>query len=119
MKVCASKKITVFNKYKGRCAYCGKMTEPHDGDWKPYTFVVDHIDPKANGGSNAMENLNPSCHRCNAAKKAKTLEDFRFYLARVQAGVPKFSTDQVLWLYDTHGINVTDVPEYLFYFETV
>jgi len=71
------KRILVYKKYKGRCAYCGVKLQPDN-------FQVDHIDPQRKGtayfhrsGRNDMKNLNPSCRTCNASKSDKTLEQFR------------------------------------------
>lgn len=73
----------VFAKYEGRCAYCG--CELKKG------WHVDHIDPayhnwtdeqmkihsKKTRGANEIENLNPSCPRCNRWKSTYTIEQFR------------------------------------------
>jgi 5-methylcytosine-specific restriction endonuclease McrA len=61
----------VFIKCNGHCAYCG--TKLLKG-WN-----VDHIDPKVYGGSNDLDNLNPSCIDCNKYKSHSTLETFRWY----------------------------------------
>ncbi len=61
----------VFDKYEGRCAYCG--CELVKG------WHVDHIDPIVYGGSNEMQNLNPSCKYCNNYKCHSKLETFRMY----------------------------------------
>ncbi len=47
----------VYDYYGRDCVYCG---EPSTG--------VDHLQPVAKGGSNAMENLAPCCRRCNSVK---------------------------------------------------
>ena len=55
----------VFNKTKGRCSYCGaKATE------------IDHIIPRAQGGSNSVHNLTPACRSCNQKKSNLSLKDF-------------------------------------------
>jgi len=54
-------KEIIFKKYNGHCAYCGiEITMK--------TLQVDHIYPKVYGGSDYMENLNPSCKHCNNYK---------------------------------------------------
>ena len=55
----------VFSKTKGRCSYCGaKATE------------IDHIVPRAKGGTNSTYNLTPTCKSCNEKKSNLSLKDF-------------------------------------------
>ena len=49
----------LLEKHKRKCAYCGKS------DVK---FEVEHIIPKALGGSNRVGNLTLACHSCNTKK---------------------------------------------------
>jgi CRISPR/Cas system Type II protein with McrA/HNH and RuvC-like nuclease domain len=59
-----SKKIRfeVFKRDGFKCAYCGK---------EPPTVVleIDHIEPKASGGNNTLDNLITACFDCNRGKK--------------------------------------------------
>lgn len=64
------KRIKLFEKYNGFCAYCGVKLNPKK-------FDIDHIKPKYLGGRNTIENLNPSCRRCNSWKKTFSIEEFR------------------------------------------
>jgi len=68
------KRQTIFLKYGGHCAYCGNLM-------KMKNMTVDHLKPKSKGGSNRIENLMPSCRKCNAAKAADNLEMLRISLA--------------------------------------
>ena len=55
----------VFSKTNGRCSYCGaKATE------------IDHIVPRAQGGTNSTFNLTPTCKSCNKLKGKLSLKDF-------------------------------------------
>ena len=68
-------RLQIYNKYGGRCAYCGKEIEYKD-------MQVDHIEPKRLYEScpeiaDRIENLNPSCRRCNHYKRARSVERFR------------------------------------------
>lgn len=55
----------VFSKTNGRCSYCGaKATE------------IDHIIPRANGGTNSTYNLTPVCRSCNEKKLNLSLKEF-------------------------------------------
>jgi len=60
----------LLEKWGRKCAYCGAEHTP---------LQVEHIQPKARGGSNRVSNLTLSCHACNQAKGA---QDVREYLAR-------------------------------------
>ena len=55
----------VFSKTKGRCSYCGaEATE------------VDHIVPRAKGGTDSTYNLTPACKSCNEKKSNLSLKEF-------------------------------------------
>ena len=60
----------VYEKYNGHCAYCGKAIAIKD-------MQVDHILPQRNGGTDDIDNLNPSCLLCNHYKRAAAIETFR------------------------------------------
>lgn len=64
-----SERIKVYNKFNGRCAYCGKSLE---NDWQ-----VDHLIPKRNGGTDDISNLLPCQKILNHYKRALPLEMFR------------------------------------------
>lgn len=70
-----NKRQLVFHKFHGCCAYCG--TELLQG-WN-----IDHIKPVVQGGSNELENLNPSCKDCNKYKSVSNLEEYRTQLFRM------------------------------------
>jgi hypothetical protein len=69
-------------KYNGKCAYCG--TELVKG-WN-----VDHIKPKVSGGTDNIENLNPSCKECNNYKCHSGLETFRRYVLQLCNQKPEY-----------------------------
>lgn len=55
----------IFSRSGGKCVYCGtKATE------------IDHIVPRANGGTNSTYNLVASCRNCNQIKSNLTLKAF-------------------------------------------
>lgn len=41
---------------------------------------VDHIIALKRGGADSLENVNPSCRKCNKYKSSLALEDFRNWL---------------------------------------
>jgi hypothetical protein len=51
----------------GRCAYCHVAEE---------ALTLEHIEPLANGGTNAPDNLLPVCSDCNHAKGSLSLRAF-------------------------------------------
>ena len=55
----------------GRCAYCARIA----------VLQADHRIPLARGGSNAIENILPSCASCNFRKATLTEAEFRARLA--------------------------------------
>ncbi|MBU2685790.1 MAG: HNH endonuclease [Gammaproteobacteria bacterium] len=67
----AEDRALIYNKYDGHCAYCGKKIDL-DSNW-----AIDHIQPRAHGGSNKPDNYNPACFQCNMAKLAKTPDEWR------------------------------------------
>lgn len=50
-----------------RCLACGKR-EPE------ITLTRDHVIPRSRGGIHRVDNIQPLCGRCNAAKAATTLD---------------------------------------------
>lgn len=57
----------LLEKWNRQCAYC---------DVKDVPFQIEHIFPKARGGSNSITNLTLSCEKCNIKKGVKDIKDF-------------------------------------------
>ena len=57
----------LLEKHNRKCFYCGKTVSD---------FEVEHMIPKARGGSNRIDNLTLSCHDCNQKKDTLTAEEF-------------------------------------------
>ena len=55
----------IFSKTNGRCVYCGAPAQE-----------IDHIVPRANGGTNSVNNLTAACRACNEKKSNLTLKAF-------------------------------------------
>ena len=70
----------LLEKWGHKCAYCDATQVP---------LQVEHIHPKARGGSNRVSNLTLACGPCNQAKDARLIEDFLTHdparLARILA----------------------------------
>jgi 5-methylcytosine-specific restriction endonuclease McrA len=60
----------------GPCAYCGN----------PEPVTVDHVIPRAHGGSGKRWNLVPACVPCNTQKSGMTPEQWKAW--RLAAGLP-------------------------------
>ena len=77
----------VYHRDDGKCQYCGKRS----GKDNPLT--LDHIVPKATGGTNRPDNIVAACRRCNQAKGDLPVEQFLSrrpaVLARIQAQLGK------------------------------
>lgn len=70
---------TVYEKYGGRCAYCGRQIAYKD-------MQVDHFVAKrgwTENGSDEISNLMPACRMCNHYKRANSLETFRIYIQEI------------------------------------
>ena len=59
----------LLNKWDRKCAYCGADN---------LALQVEHIHPKAKGGSNRISNLCLACEKCNVKKGTQDIKDFLF-----------------------------------------
>ena len=57
----------LLEKWHRTCAYCGKKDVP---------LQVEHIEPRATGGSNRVSNLTLACQPCNQRKGARPVREF-------------------------------------------
>lgn len=57
----------LLEKWLRQCAYCGVKDVP---------LQVEHIHPRAKGGTNSITNLTLSCEKCNLKKGTKDVKDF-------------------------------------------
>lgn len=88
MSVIKNKRIAVYDKYSGHCAYCGQKIEYKD-------MQVDHFIPKEMESAviagnfpgldniDDIKNLMPACRTCNHYKRAHDLETFRRYIEEI------------------------------------
>jgi 5-methylcytosine-specific restriction endonuclease McrA len=79
----------LLDKWERKCAYCGKSG---------LHLQVEHIIPKARGGSNRVSNLTIACEQCSQAKGTQTANEFGYPKIQAQAKVP---------LRDTAAVNAT------------
>ncbi|MBR8841141.1 MAG: RRXRR domain-containing protein [Stigonema ocellatum SAG 48.90 = DSM 106950] len=57
----------LLEKWGRKCAYCDLENVP---------FQVEHIHPRAKGGSNRISNLTLSCEKCNIKKGTRDIQEF-------------------------------------------
>ncbi len=57
----------LLEKWDRQCAYCGVKNIP---------LQIEHIHPRAKGGSNSITNLTLSCEKCNTKKGTSYIKDF-------------------------------------------
>lgn len=105
----------IYDMFDGHCAYCGRKIDYKD-------MQVDHVKPLYRGwkeapnrGEDVLENLFPSCRRCNFRKGTFTIEQFRAELKRQCAGIMERSF-QVKQSLDYGLLEYHDIP-IVFYFE--
>jgi CRISPR/Cas system Type II protein with McrA/HNH and RuvC-like nuclease domain len=116
-------RLLVFQKYEGRCAYCGCEISYN-------SFQIDHIHPKSgyieteNGkpvSPNRIENLNPSCRSCNHYKHFYSVSEFKMYLKQMFETKQQylFKSMTKFELAKKYGVIVVSKWDGLFYFERV
>ena len=69
----------LLRKWQHQCAYCGAREVP---------LQVEHIIPKARGGTDRASNLAIACEPCNLRKGKQTAAEFGFPGVQAQARVP-------------------------------
>lgn len=100
----------VYEKYGGRCAYCGREIDYKD-------MQVDHFIAKrgwSENGSDDISNLMPACRMCNHYKRANSLEVFRTYIAEIPR---KLRDDYIYKVGVAYGNIVENEMPIVFYFE--
>jgi len=85
----------LLEKWQWSCAYC---------DAKDVPLQIEHIQPKAKGGSNRISNLTLACPSCNAKKAALPIEVF---LARQPERLKRIQAQARRPLKDAAAVNST------------
>lgn len=106
-----TKRLQVYNKYGGRCAYCGKKIEYKD-------MQVDHIVPQRSyidkKVADQIENLNPSCRKCNHYKRARSIERYRELILKLHTKIRDIYLCEVA---ENYGVIKIEPWDGQFYFE--
>ncbi|MDD2609181.1 MAG: RNA-guided endonuclease IscB [Giesbergeria sp.] len=85
----------LLEKWGRQCAYCDAQDVP---------LQIEHIHPKAQGGSNRASNLTLACACCNQKKAARSIEDF---LTKDPKRLAKILADAKKPLRDAAAVNAT------------
>ncbi len=70
-----------------KCAYCGR------GD---LTLTIDHVTPKARGGSDTWENLVAACVKCNNKKGDRTPDE-----AKMPMRIKPYAPNHIMFMKNT------------------
>jgi 5-methylcytosine-specific restriction endonuclease McrA len=79
----------LLEKWQRTCAYCGKQDVP---------LQIEHLTPRARGGSNRVSNLTLACESCNQRKGTQTAAEF---------GHPELQAKAKAPLKDAAAVNTT------------
>src|ERR1035437_3010180 len=85
----------LLEKYNRKCAYCSRENLP---------LQIEHIIPKAKGGSNAVNNLTLACKDCNIDKGSRSIEEF---LKNKPDLLKKINSQRLKPLKDAAAVNAT------------
>lgn len=128
MAVSKNDREIIFNKYGGKCAYCGTPLQNgwHVDELLPCrrNFKYDHDKRKwVHDGTYEhperlhIDNQMPSCPSCNINKHSGTIEEFR---ALVQGFIKSLNRDSTQYkIAKRYGLIKEEVKPVTFYFERV
>lgn len=85
----------LLNKWARKCVYCGKKGVP---------LQIEHIHPRAKGGSNRISNLTLACWPCNLKKGT---QDIKSFLAKKPHTLKKILVEAKRPLKDAAAVNST------------
>lgn len=116
----------VFDKYGGRCAYCGcELTKGwHVDEIEPIVrnFTFDGCGKTVFDGTCKhperlhVDNQNPACASCNIMKSSEPLESFRNKIAGFVNSLNQYSTQYKFA--KRYGLVQETIKPVVFYFET-
>lgn len=119
----------IFNKFGGKCAYCGEdlvkgwhvdEIEPvrrnHKWNREKRKFEIDKNNPMMHPERLHIDNQNPSCASCNINKHGDSLEDFRKLISGFINSLNRDSTQYKIA--KRYGLIKEDIKPVVFYYET-
>ena len=109
----------IFNKYNGKCAYCGCELQKgwHADHIKPIVRNLTNKSKCEHPENETLENYNPACASCNIQKNSFTVEQFRDNIKQFVSSLNQYNT-QYKFAKRYGLVTETDI-EVKFYFETV
>lgn len=125
------KRQYIFNKFGGRCAYCGEQLPLkgwHVDELLPVKRIYEMVRDQAKGKwvrkmkglyhpeRFHVDNQMPACPSCNINKHSMSLEEFRDLITNFTAGLNKVNTQYKIA--KRYGLIQETGKEVKFYFET-
>jgi len=121
-----TKREKIYNKFGGKCAYCGcdlqkgwhiDHIEPivRDSKWNKDKGIFEQTGTCRKPENETMENCNPACASCNVQKNSHTLEQFRRNIKQFIASLNQYSTQYKFA--KRYGLVSENDIEVTFYFE--
>lgn len=117
----------IFNKFGGKCAYCGAdlVKGWHIDHFHPIVRIASYDKDKMqwkqdgtcrNPENECIENYMPSCASCNIIKGSNTLERFRVVISEFINSLNLYSTQYKFA--KRYGLVTEEIKPVVFYFET-
>lgn len=103
----AKKRFRLWDQQDGLCWFCGTFVPKEQS-------TIDHLIPRAAGGTDIADNIVMSCKPCNSAKMHHSLEEYRDRKAKLANGIV-FTAAQATWL-KAQGFT-GEIPVFLFHGE--
>ena len=75
--------MKIFRRDRFKCQYCGLDGSNSFENW--LVLTIDHVHPRAHGGSRKMENLVTACRPCNLMKGTRVFASIEDAKAQVLA----------------------------------
>lgn len=118
MRLTKSERDHVRGMFWGRCAYCGEEL--------PSRWHADHLEPVVRGAwigkpperpdNHRLENMMPSCARCNISKGSMSLEFWRGWIAKHVESLNQYHS--IYRVAKSFGLVAETGKPVTFYFET-
>lgn len=111
----------VFNKYGGKCAYCGCELAKgwhidHVLPIKRYISDLGEVNGCKHPERDCIDNMMPSCASCNINKHGDSIENFRSLIQGFMNHLNNLSTQYKIA--KRYGLVKEDIKPVVFYFET-